>query len=47
MSITIDEPGPVDWIVVELPEPRFTGEVAPFRKDLVDRELIRALGATR
>ena len=43
MSINIDELGPVDWIVVEFPEPRFTGEIAPILKDLVDRELIRVL----
>ena len=43
MSINVDELGPVDWIVVEFPEPRFTGEVAPILKDLVDRELVRVL----
>ena len=43
MSINVDELGPVDWIVVEFPEPKFTGEVAPILKDLVDRELIRVL----
>ena len=43
MSINIDELGPVDWVVVEFPEPRFSGEVAPILKDLVDRELIRVL----
>ena len=43
MSINIDELGPVDWIVVEFPEQRFTGEVAPILKDLVDRELVRVL----
>jgi hypothetical protein len=43
MSINIDELGPVDWIVVEFPEPRFTGEIAPTLKDLVDKELIRIL----
>ncbi len=43
MSINVDELGPVDWIVVEFPEPNFTGEVAPILKDLVDRELIRVL----
>ena len=43
MSINIDELGPVDWIVVEFPEPKFTGEVAPILKDLVDRQLIRVL----
>jgi hypothetical protein len=43
MSISIDELGPVDWIVVEFPEPKFTGKVAPILQDLVDRELIRVL----
>jgi hypothetical protein len=33
----------VDWIVVEFPETRMTGEIAPILKDLVDRELIRVL----
>lgn len=43
MSINIDELGPVDWVVVEFPEPKFTGEIAPILKDLADRELIRVL----
>jgi hypothetical protein len=43
MSINVDELGPVDWIVVEFPEPKFTGEIAPILKDLTDRELIRVL----
>ena len=43
MSINIDELGPVDWIVVEFPESKFTGQIAPILKDLVDRELIRVL----
>ena len=43
MSIDVDELGPVDWIVVEFPEPKFHGEIAPILKDLVDRELIRVL----
>ena len=43
MSINVDELGPVDWIVVEFPESKFTGEIAPILKDLVDRELIRVL----
>ena len=43
MSIDIDELGPVDWIVVEFPETKLTGEIAPILKDLVDRELIRVL----
>ena len=43
MNIDIDELGPVDWIVVQFPEPKFTGEIAPILKDLVDRELVRVL----
>jgi hypothetical protein len=43
MSINIDELGPVDWMVVEFPEPKFTGQIAPILQDLVDRELIRVL----
>jgi hypothetical protein len=43
MSINFDELGPVDWIVVEFPESKFDGRIAPILKDLVDRELIRVL----
>ena len=43
MSVNIDELGPVDWIVVEFPEPKLHGEIAPILKDLVDRELVRVL----
>ncbi len=43
MSINIDELGPVDWIVVEFPEPKLTGEIAPILQDLVDRKQVRVL----
>jgi hypothetical protein len=43
MTVNIDELGPVDWIVVEFPETKLTGEIAPILQDLVDRELIRVL----
>ena len=43
MTVNIDELGPVDWIVVEFPETKLTGEIAPILKDLVDRGLIRVL----
>ena len=43
MTETIDELGPVDWIVVEFPGSRFNGEIAPALRDLVQRELIRVL----
>ena len=43
MTINPDELGPVDWIVVEFPESKFHGQIAPILKDLADRELIRVL----
>jgi hypothetical protein len=43
MSVNVDELGPVDWIVVEFPGSKFTGEIAPILKDYVDRGLIRIL----
>ena len=43
MSETIDELGPVDYIVVEFPGNKFTGEIAPALGDLVDRELVKVL----
>jgi hypothetical protein len=43
MTDTIDELGPVDWIVVEFPETKLTGEIAPILADYVDRGLIRIL----
>jgi Family of unknown function (DUF6325) len=43
MTVNIDELGPVDWIVVEFPGSKLTGEIAPILKDYVDRGLIRVL----
>lgn len=44
MAETLDELGPVDWIVVEFPGPDFgKGQLAPILDDLVDRDLIRIL----
>ena len=43
MTETIDELGPVDWLVVEFPGSRFNGEIAPALRDLVQRDLIRVL----
>ena len=43
MNDTIDELGPVDWIVVEFPGSKFNGEIAPALQDLVGRKLIRVL----
>jgi Family of unknown function (DUF6325) len=43
MTETMDELGPVDWIVLEFPGSRFNGEIAPALRDLVQRDLIRVL----
>ncbi|WP_104167656.1 DUF6325 family protein [Arthrobacter sp. SX1312] len=44
MAETLDELGPVDWLVVEFPGPDFgRGQIAPFLDDLVNRELVRVL----
>jgi hypothetical protein len=40
---TVNELGPVDWIVVEFPGSRFKGEIAPALDDLVLRGIIRVL----
>ena len=40
---SVDELGPVDWIVVEFPGSRFNGEIAPALRDLVDRDVVRVL----
>jgi len=40
---TVDELGPVDWIVVEFPGSKFKGEIAPALDDLVQRDLVRVL----
>ena len=37
MSVNVDELGPVDWIVVEFPGTKMTGEIAPILKEYVDR----------
>jgi Family of unknown function (DUF6325) len=39
----VDELGPVDYIVVEFPGSKFSGEIAPALRDLVERGLIRVL----
>lgn len=47
MTQTLDELGPVDWLVVEFPGPDFgKGQIAPFLEDLINRELIRVLDMT-
>ena len=43
MTVNIDELGPVDWIVVEFPGTKLTGEIAPILEDYVDRGLIKVL----
>jgi hypothetical protein len=43
MNQSIDELGPVDWLVVEFPGSRFNGEIAPELASLVDRGIIRVL----
>ena len=40
---SVDELGPVDWIVVEFPGSRFNGEIAPALAELVERDLVRVL----
>jgi hypothetical protein len=39
----LDEMGPIDYVVVEFPGSRLTGEAMPLLVDLVDRGLIRIL----
>ena len=43
MTETIDELGPVDWIVVEFPGSTFNGSIAPELTSLVDRGLVKIL----
>jgi len=43
MSDDLDETGPIDYLVVEFPGNRMTGEAFPLLVDLVDRGLIRIL----
>ena len=45
MTVSIDELGPVDWIVVEFPGTKLTGEIAPIIQDYVDRGLMPGGGA--
>jgi uncharacterized membrane protein len=40
---SIDEMGPIDYVVVEFPGNRMTGEAFPLLVDLVDRGLVRIL----
>lgn len=43
MSHESNEPGPIDYLVVEFPGSRMTGEGLPLLVDLVDRGIIRIL----
>lgn len=43
MSADIDEMGPIDYIVIEFPGNKFTGEAFPALIDLVDRGLIHII----
>jgi hypothetical protein len=43
MTDTIDELGPVDWIVVEFPGSKFNGEIAPALQALVQQGTVRVL----
>ena len=45
MTVNTDELGPVDWIVVEFPGTKLTGEIAPIIQDYVDQGLIKVGGA--
>ena len=42
-SESVDELGPVDWLVVEFPGSRFRGEIAPILDGLVNDGIIRVL----
>lgn len=43
MSADVEEMGPIDYIVIEFPGNKFTGEAFPALIDLVDRGLIHIL----
>ena len=43
MTDTIDELGPVDYLVVEFPGSNFTGEILPELADLAQRGIVRVL----
>ena len=43
MSNELDEMGPIDYMVVEFPGSRMTGEGLPLLADLVERGIIRIL----
>ncbi|MFE7563770.1 DUF1269 domain-containing protein [Kitasatospora sp. NPDC057500] len=42
----LDEPGPIDYLVIAFPGSHLTGEGLPLLVDLVDRDIIRILDLT-
>ena len=42
-EVTLDEMGPIDYVVVEFPGNKMTGEGLPLLVDLVDRGIIRLI----
>lgn len=46
MNDALEELGPIDYIVVEFPNDRLSGEAFPLLVDLVDRGLIRIIDLT-
>ena len=43
MTDDLDQAGPIDYLVVEFPGSKMTGEAFPLLVDLVDRGLIRII----
>lgn len=43
MADDLDQTGPIDYLMVEFPGNRMTGEAFPLLVDLVDRGLVRIL----
>lgn len=43
MSIDLEDMGPIDYLIVEFPGSRMSGEGLPLLVDLVDRRIIRIL----
>jgi hypothetical protein len=46
MNDELDEIGPIDYVVIEFPNERLSGEAFPLLVDLVDRGLIRIIDLT-
>jgi hypothetical protein len=46
MNDELEEIGPIDYVVIEFPNERLSGEAFPLLVDLVDRGLIRILDLT-